>query len=217
MLARPNDIYMKTKYCSGCKSDRPLDEFRFYLSGPRANTPTSICRDCEHVYRITRPKSREYYRTRAHITGKNRPIEEARDTGNWLGIYVAERVLSHYFEGITRMPFGNHGFDFICKNGFKIDAKSSCLNHRPHRNQCWHFNTFHNVAADYFLCLAFDDRENMAPMHVWLVPSGVVANKTGFNIIDVPWSLSEWSQYEKPINKVLSCCATFRSKLPELL
>ena len=45
----------------------------------------------------------------------------------FLGVHVAERVLSHVFKQVKRMPNGNVGYDFTCARGRKIDVKSACV------------------------------------------------------------------------------------------
>lgn len=141
-----------------------------------------------------------------------RPMESAKDCSMYLGIYIAERALSKFFDHIERMPINNPGFDFICGRGFKIDAKSSTMhNYKNTRGyKRWEFHIKRNMIADYFLCLAFDDRENLTPMHVWLIPGDVVGTKKNLQISNSPVSLAKWSQYERPLDRVLACCQTMK-------
>lgn len=94
----------------------------------------------------------------------------------FLGCHVAERVLSHVFKDVERMPHNNKGFDFICNKGFKIDSKASCL----HKDNTYIFHINHNKIADYFLCIAFDNRDNLNPQYIWLIKSdeimGIIKN-----------------------------------------
>ena len=83
----------------------------------------------------------------------------------FLGCTVAERILSHVFKDVQRMPIRNKGFDFICNKGHKIDSKASCLND----DNIYMFDIKHNKIADYFLLIGFDDRENLNPQHIWLI------------------------------------------------
>jgi hypothetical protein len=132
---------------------------------------------------------------------RRKPMEEAKDCPLYLGVYVAENVLSTFFDNITRMPFGHHGFDYICGKGFKIDVKSACLH-----NNIWTFYTRRNTVADYFLCLGFDNRNDLNPLHVWLFPNDVTNSKASIQISNGSLSIKRRSKYERPLDKVLECC-----------
>jgi len=87
-------------------------------------------------------------------------------------------------------------------NCFALD-RAECKQRCPH----WGFSIQKNQVADYFLCLAFDNRESLEPQHVWLIPSGPIQNLLNIRISEKPESLAKWSKYERPLNKViLSCC-----------
>lgn len=84
------------------------------------------------------------------------------------------------FENTKRMPFGNKGYDFVCGKGFKIDVKCSTMYDiktvRKIRNKevitykkGWKFNIRRNKTADYFLCIAIDDRDNLNVIYIWLI------------------------------------------------
>lgn len=133
----------------------------------------------------------------------------------WLGVHVAEKILSTYFNEMVRMPYGNSGYDFICGQGYKIDTKSSCLhcyeNDPPH----WKFYPSRNTIADYFLCIAFNEnRVNLKPLHVWLIPGHVVNSKLCFSIYDNKKSLDKYQIYEKSLDSAITCCQ--RMKLGEI-
>jgi hypothetical protein len=138
------------------------------------------------------------------------PYMENKNCSNYLGRYIAETVLSNYFEDVQRMPYGHQGYDFICKKGYKIDVKSSCLYDIPHGNPAWHFDISRNKKADYFLCIGFDTREDLNPLRLWLVPGPVINDKITFGITNAPKIIAKWSQYEKPLDKVLECCVAFK-------
>ena len=69
-------------------------------------------------------------------------MSENKDGAAYLGIYIAERALSGFFDNIQRMPYGNPGYDFICGKGFKIDAKASCLHTVEGVKHPYHYWTF---------------------------------------------------------------------------
>ena len=133
----------------------------------------------------------------------------------FLGEHVAERILSHVFKDVKRMPNGNRGFDFICNKGFKIDVKASCLN----KNNIYTFNIKHNKIADYFLLIAFDNRENLNPEHVWLIKSNeVTKNYRKLNdfenlYINTFDDISDFSRYEltDKLKETIECCSTLKS------
>lgn len=123
------------------------------------------------------------------------------------------------------MPPGNHGYDFICGKGFKVDAKSACYN----LDGFWTFGIKYNKISDYFACLAFDNRSALKPLHFWLIP-GTANIPYGKGPAD--WkdkktrqvnnfcqitinarTLDKWEEYEKPIDKVLTSCNLMKSTL----
>lgn len=134
--------------------------------------------------------SAEYWREWKHNTGRQSSIAERIDCSNHLGVYIAERkcaktILSMIFEYVQEMPYGNPGFDFICKNNkneftnlhptfkfiidkeYKIDIKSSRL-----INNKWNFRIKFNNIADFFLIMCFNDEydeDKLKPIHIWLI------------------------------------------------
>lgn len=136
-------------------------------------------------------------------------MNKATECSAFLGIYVAERALSKFFDNITRMPYSNPDYDFICGKGFKIDVKSSCLHHHT-GNPYWLFNIKKNVVADYFLYLAFDSRESLEPQHVWLIPGDVVNTKQTNGITNTVTAMKKWEKYERPLDRVVMCCSEMR-------
>lgn len=175
------------------------------------NTPKStfdrgeyICRDCLHFYSLEYGREQELIRM--HRSKKSRPMGENKTCAQYLGVHIAERVLSHVFKDVKRMPYGNPGYDVICNRDKMIDIKSSC---RGNHNR-WIFVFNKNQIADYFLCLAFDNRENLNPEHIWLIPAGDVNHKTGVTISMT--TLGKWSKYELPIDQVVSCCDTIKGR-----
>lgn len=134
----------------------------------------------------------------------------------YLGVYVAEKVLSKFFDNIIIMPYGNPGYDYICDKGYKIDVKSSCL-HIHNREKYWLFCIDRNTIADYFLCLAFDDRESLKPQHIWLIPGNIVNCRLRFGIYNTLSSLSKWLIYEKPLDKVINYCVELKQDTSEVI
>lgn len=188
------------KQCSKCNKYLPLSNFKKSYS--KSGRHRAACTICENK------RIREY----KHLIGAQRPMCDAKDSTVYLGVHVAEKALSGFFDHIERMPYGNKGFDFYCGKGLKIDVKSSCLHDgtRNNRNGYWKFQIKYNIITDYFLCIAFDSRENLEPVHVWLIPGALVSNKKTLNISDSEIALQKWSQYERPLDRVENCCNKMR-------
>lgn len=72
------------------------------------------------------------------------------------------------FENARRMPYGNPGFDWACKKGYKIENKSRCLYYNVESDwPGWTFSIRFNKIADWFILSAWDDRDSLNPLHVW--------------------------------------------------
>jgi len=125
----------------------------------------------------------------------------------WLG-NRSEIILMNMFDKVERMPYGTPGYDFICGLDYKIDCKSSCLT--KNRLKSWMFRIRQNKMADFFLCLALDNRNDMNPLYIWLIPAYIVNNLTGLRISES--TLDRWSKYERPLDKVLQCCNTMKGE-----
>ena len=194
---------MKTKICTRCKIELPINEF---YKRSDSNRYRSYCKICYSVYYKS---NKDYIRSRKndwmHKTGRTRPLKLANDCGPYLGIYIAEQVISQYFENVQRSPMGTPGYDIICKNGYKIDVKSSCITNKKN-TPGWVFNTRYNIIADYFVCLAFNNRYDLSPIHIWIIPNSNLMYKSSITITNSEKILKKWSKYEKPIGKVIECC-----------
>lgn len=148
---------------------------------------------------------------RRHASGLNKPMSMATDSPVYLGVYVAERALSQFFDHIERMPYGNPGYDFICGKGQKIDVKSACIRLTHAKYPIWEFHIRNNKIADYFLCLGFDDRDSLTPQCVWLIPGGLVNEKTSISISNSEYGLTKWKKYSRSIDKVIECVAEIQN------
>lgn len=188
------------KTCYICQETLSSDEFgREYRNRDGLK---SYCRKCEGKYILDRMHKKELCK----------PMKESKECTSYFGIYVTENLLSYYFKDIKHMPYNNPGYDFICANGYKIDSKASCLHTKKHGN-CWQFATNHNTIADYFICIGYDNRENLTPLRAWLIPSRDIKDRCGFSVTNNPHCLARWSQYEKPISKLLCACEQMKKQL----
>ena len=168
-----------------------------------------ICKDCHREQSRVWGKYKNY-KQKANSTRNNRkngqrPMSENKECASYLGVCVAERVLRHVFKDVVRMPYGNPGYDFVCNRGYLVDSKSSCI---IKSKNGWSFAIRRNIVADYFLCLAFDNREYLNPLHVWLIHGGVLSHLTGASIS--PSTIHKWDEYKLDIDKVISCCDTLK-------
>ena len=157
-----------------------------------------------------RESHKEEIRVKSKYYNESKPGYRSSKTNKecslYLGCTVAEEVLSHIFENVQRMPNGNPGYDFICGKGYKIDAKSSCS--QKGKYNPWKFSIDRNTIADYFLCLAFDNREDLNPVHIWMIPPKISNDKHTIGISES--TISKWNKYRLDINKVIKYCNTLR-------
>lgn len=163
-----------------------------------------VCRACRREYQ------REHDPGWRHHTGQYQPMDKNRECTLFLGVYVAERVLRHVFKHTKQMPMNNPGFDFICGNGYMVDVKSSCRRHHETWADRWMFHIKRNQIAEYFLCLAFDNRESLNPEHMWLIPSENVNRYTTITISES--RISKWDDYKLDVDKVSACCDAIRGE-----
>ncbi len=163
-----------------------------------------ICNKCNNIagqaWKKANPEKTQAGSIRYIRTRGAQPFNENKECAQYLGVHVTERVLSHVFKDVVVMPMHNPGYDFICNRGKMVDAKSSCL----HKNGAWSFNIKHNTTANYFLCLAFNNREDLTPMHAWLLPSNKVSHLSSAVIYQS--TIHKWDTYRLDLSKISACC-----------
>lgn len=163
----------------------------------------------------------DYSRERNWNKGISSPMSENEDCCMYLGIHIAERILSKIFEDVERMPINNRGYDFICKKGYKIDVKSATLANRPNGGNRLSFAINYNNIADYFLLIGFDDRESLEPMHIWLFKKDCMMRgkpfhmRKSFSIEDDPVTLEIFSVWEltDKLEKMKECCNKLKNDI----
>ncbi len=172
-----------------------------------------ICITCKNKQRreirIKYPDVYKEFSRRGHIKEGRIPMDKNKQCSLYLGVHIAERVLSKVFKDVKRMPNNFTGYDFVCNQGKKIDVKSSCILHRKNHFDHFTFNIKRNTIADYFLCLAFNTRKDLEPIHMWLLP-GDKFNHIKCTTISES-TLNKWDEYRLPINKVSSCCEVLKA------
>lgn len=137
-----------------------------------------------------------------------KPMSENTQCGVYLGVHIAERLLANVFKDVVLMPYGNKGFDVICNQGKLVDIKSSCLDSRHGHAPRWCFSIRHNTIADYFLCLAFDNRKDLNPLHAWLLPGNDFNNCHSASIGIT--TIQKWDKYKIGIDQIVTCCDAMR-------
>jgi hypothetical protein len=196
--------------CKGCRREQDKQRRRSKPEASRqwrqANPGYRSKPEASRQWRQANPEKSKASYTKSKRDQGVRPFNENKECSQFLGVYVAERVLSYVFKDVERMPMNNPGFDFVCNHGKMIDVKSACLSGTKY--PCWHFRIRRNTTADYFLCLAFDNREELTPLHVWLIPGSKLSYLTATSIS--PSTIHKWDTYRLDISKINDCCVTMR-------
>ena len=162
-------------------------------------------RACVTRWRKENPEKNKACVTRSHRKNGQLPMSENKDSAAYLGVYINERLIRFHFKDVKVMPYGHSGFDFICNKNMKIDAKSACLT----ADGRWMFAIKHNTEADYFLCVAYDDREHLNIVHVWMIPGEVVNHLKGASIS--PSTIHKWDKYIYDIEGFSACCNAMKN------
>ena len=118
----------------------------------------------------------DYTKKMRHEKGEGLSMSENKECSKYLGVHICENkeFISKIINIVESMQCNNPGYDIICGKGKKIDIKCSCLIY----NKEWHFSIKKNKIADYFLMIAFDNRETLNVQHIWLVKSNTYIEKT---------------------------------------
>ena len=204
-----------TKYCNKC--GKVLTDENWYPSYRKCGS--YICKDCQkerlrswekenpekHRASVKRWRKENPDKVRAIGTRASRnrgalPMSENKDSPAFLGVYVNERLIRLHFKEIEVFPYGHPGFDFICNKNMKIDGKGACLRDDGR----WLFAINRNTTADYFLCVAYDDRERLNIAHVWLIPGKDVNDHVSISIR--PGTIHKWDKYIYDIEGFSACC-----------
>lgn len=146
---------------------------------------------------------KEQRNSRDYRNGKRLPMSENKECSAYLGVHIAERqvaidILSKIYKEVVPMSYNNHGYDILC-DGYKVDVKSACLEHPKKR---WKFGIHKNKVADYFLLLAFDNRDSLTSIHSWLLKATEVIGdsrvneKTSLSVTNTEKSMRRLGNYE---------------------
>lgn len=194
------------KMCSKCKILK--DERGFHKDKGKKYGLSGWCKECKKKHGQLNQHKQHEYNKKYRLEHGRQPMSKNKECSGYLGIHIAEELVAKYFSNPLRMPLNNSGYDFICSNGYKIDVKSSIISTKVNR---WEFTIRKNKIADYFLCLAYDNRDDLNLLHVWLFPDHVVNNLMGMS--SRLSKISKWYQYEKPIEDIKICCETLKEHM----
>lgn len=192
---------MKAEECRKCGCSLSV---RSNWLKSHAERNSRICKTCDkeegrawrnnNKERSNKSVRNRYYRNGGKSMGENKSCTQ------FLGVHVAERVLSKTFKDVELMPYGNKGYDFICNKGKKIDVKSACINSK----NGWVFIIKRNTTADFFLCLAFDNREDLNILYAWLLPNSLVNHLSSASISKS--TIDKWDDYKMDVSRIIEYC-----------
>lgn len=162
-----------------------------YVQEGKLSNPTDIDRDTNNrIYQDIGYKDKaEYLREWRHPNGIQFSMEENTDCAHYLGTIVAERqygriILPEMFGGIEKeMPYGNPWYDFLMKGNIKVDVKSCCLRNLKGWSG-WEPHVRYNNVTDYFVILAFDNRDNLNLIFIWSIGKNEIIRGNKFYMRD---------------------------------
>lgn len=138
-------------------------------------------------------------------------ITDNKECATYLGS-IAEVILSNIYDNVQVMPVQNSGYDVICNRDFKIDIKASATGYKGF----WKFAISKNVIADFFLCIAFESRDDLYnPVHLWMIPGSDVNHMVGIRISKS--TIDKWSKYKLSLDKLLICCDNLSDNVKEMI
>lgn len=170
----------QVRTCRKCGMAKPRIEFHAY---------GYICRTCILEY------ARSYNAFHPHKY-KYTPKPENKSCSYYLGCVIAEKIVELIFKHVKH-PQVRCRYDFECTNGYKIDVKSACLDKRNK----WQFGINKNNVADYFMLIAFNSRQDLNPVHLWLIKGDEYIREQRLNTyvrLDVTKAnVSKFEKYER--------------------
>jgi hypothetical protein len=78
------------------------------------------------------------------------------------------------------------------------------MKHRYDWSPSYSFVLRNNQIADYFLCIAFDNREDLNPLHLWLLPADIFNHLNTLSISES--TLNKWDEYKLDISPTVKQC-----------
>jgi len=140
--------------------------------------------------------------------GIHSPMSENEDCASYLGVYITERKIGRKLLPIilgdiqAEMSANNHWFEFIVVGGYKVQFKARTLRYKKGWTG-WSFRIDYNSVADYFVLIAFSDRENLNIAHILLIKKGDIVRGKRFydretiSITNSSKGLLEFQKYDQ--------------------
>ena len=211
-----------TKTCSKCHETKPLGEFHKSKDGKYSRR--SYCKRCisqngkeyrqKQLEEIKKRKKVQYEKTGREKRGC-KSMYENKLCSQYLGIVIGERLIKHLFKDVQVMPRGNPKFDFICNKGKKIDVKTSTTHLRKKNTPHWEFKTNRNTIPDFFIFVAFDNRTDLNPLHLWMIPGKEINHLTGAKISSS--TIHKWNEWKKDIDDTQLCCTEIKKENKQVM
>ena len=214
-------ILPNSKTCSKCGISKSLDDF--YRDKRAKDNKQSQCKECmskkNKKYRQKHRSEKSEYDKKYYLKHKDEvrqrtgqvSMYENKLCSSYLGVVVAERLCRHLFKDVEVMPYGNTGFDIICNKGMKIDVKSKCTDYtNKSKIPRWKFTINYNIVADYFIFVAFDNRIDLNPLHMWMIPGKEINHRASKSI--ALSRIHKWDKWKRDINDAQLCCAELKNK-----
>jgi hypothetical protein len=138
----------------------------------------------------------------------------SKDLEQYFGIHITEKYVSSIFKDSLRMPINNRGYDWICKKGYKIQHKASCLTYDDKGWQGFAYKILNNDITDYFILTGWNNRKDLVPIYILLIHSEEIVRdrpfwmRKMFYITNKPKYLLEFERYNLPdkLEKLKECC-----------
>lgn len=216
----------KTKICSKCGISKPIDEFYKHKDCKDRRYPE--CKECKrevnkkhyqdhqeekisysrNYYQDHQEErinySRNYYEKTGREKAGKKSMYKDKTTPQYFGIVIGEQLIRHLFKDVIVMPPNNIGFDFICNKGKKIDVKTGCTQGIKYKHPKWNFHIRNNTTADFFICVAFDNRTDLNPLYMWLIPGYILNIQSGAQISQS--TIHKWDKWKMDIDDAQMCC-----------
>ena len=207
------------KTCTKCHETKPLDEF--YTDNRAKSGKVARCKECSKKegkkYRQEHREDKARYDQEHKDEVRQRlghlSMYENKSCASYLGVVIGERLCRHLFEDVEVMPNGNPGFDIICNKGMKINVKSACITLTYDKYPHWGFCIDYNKVPDFFILVAFDNRTDLNPLHMWMFPGNILNNNSGAQIS--PSTIHKWDEWKRDIKDAQLCCTEMKCQYEE--
>lgn len=209
----------KASYCKECTKKKSKEHYREHIEESRIYNKDYHQKHKKELNKQSRKyhqehrkerneKQRKYYEKTGREKAGSKSMYEDKFCAQYLGIVIGERLIKHLFKDVEVMPYGNPKFDFICNKGKKIDVKTRCIALEKRKYPHWKFYINHNTIADFFILVAFDNRTDLNPLHLWMIPGKEINNQKNARIS--PPTIHKWDEWKIDINDAQICCTEMK-------